>query len=204
MDRLILAAVFSGLLLAAPVRCPAASAQGPTSRLSCNGSILKFEKLGDHRLVSYQDSYGHHIELWCTRRIFDAQFDLRVAMAPAAGKNDDPRDPVPPERLATVGGCFFDNGVNEGPIILTDTNGAYTKVEWVTEDPSHWRKYRFSYDFNTKLVTVTSMVQGCAPVTKRLAPQASYKSLAALLPHPEKDACAAGPVGHFNPAAPTP
>lgn len=203
MGRLILAAVLSGLVLAAPGRCPAASAQGPITRLSCNGSILRFEKLGDHQLVSYQDKFGHHIELWCTRRIFDSQFDLRVAMAPAPRDNHDSRDP-PSERLATIGGCFFDNGVNEGPTIFTDATGAYTKVEWITEDPSHWRKYRFSYDFITKLITVTSTVQGCAPVTKLLAPQASFKRLAALLPHPEKQACAASSVGHFNPTAPTP
>ena len=80
--------------------------------------------------------------------------------------------------------------------------GAYAKVEWMTEDLSHEKKYRFSYDFATKQVTITATVRGCAPVSKVLAPQPTYKSLAALLPHPETEVCAVGALRNFGPDAP--
>jgi len=174
------------------------------TRLSCKGAILGFTKLGDQRLATYQDDHGHRIELWCTRRIFDSQFDLRVALGQSPQHSVNRQISAAPDRLATVGGCFFDNGDNEGPIIVRGPTGAYAKVEWITQDPNHRRQYRFSYDFGTKLVTVTAKVRGCAPVSRVLAPQASYKKLASLLPHPENQSCAASYLGNFNPSAPSP
>jgi hypothetical protein len=193
-----MATLVSAMALAAPGHCPAASTQAGITRFSCKGAILGFQKLGHQRLASYQDGHGHHIELWCTRRIFDSQFDLRVAMAKPAPADDGRRDPAAPP-LATIGGCFFDNGENEGPIILSAPGGAYAKVEWITRDPNRWRQYRFSYDFATELLTVTATVRGCTPVSKVLAPQASYRKLAALLPHPESQACATGYTGNVAP-----
>lgn len=203
MSRWIVAALVSGLA-AAFGHCPAALAQTPITRLSCKGAILGFEQLGDHRLATYQDAYGHHIELWCTRRIFDSQFDLRVALnAPvqtAAGK----RDAAASDPLATVGGCFFDNGDNDGPIIVNAPGGAYTRVEWTTATPSHRRQYRFSYDFATDKVTITATVRGCPAVSKIVAPQPSYKNLAALLPHPESQPCAQNALGTADQPTPAP
>ncbi|HUN41939.1 MAG TPA: hypothetical protein VMU81_16765 [Acetobacteraceae bacterium] len=204
MSRLLAPALLIGLALAGPSRCPTASAAAAITRFSCQGAILGFRKLGNQRLASYQDGHGHRIEIWCTRRIFDSQFDLRIALEQSSHDSDGPHDPPAPERLATVGGCFFDNGENDGPIIVRGPSGAYARVDWITETPSHRRKYHFSYDFTTKLLTVTAMVQGCAPVSKIVAPQASYQKLAALLPHPETQACAASYLGNFNPSAPGP
>jgi len=198
-----MAALLSGLATAA-AHGPAAAAAPPLTHLTCEGAILGFQQLGDHRLASYQDAHGHRIELWCTRRVFDSQFDLRVAVAAPAHGGDGRPDPVAPGRLATVGGCFFDNGDNQGPIFVVDPGGGYVTVAWVTQDPADRRKYRFSYDFASKLVTVTATVAGCAPVSKVVAPQPSYRRLAKLLPHPETQSCALPPMGGFNPTAPTP
>ena len=198
----VASALLIGLAAALLTHVPAASAA--ITRFSCKGAILGLQKLGDHRLASYQDGHGHRVELWCTRRIFDSQFDLRIGVGQSARGSDDRRYPAPPARLATVGGCFFDNGENEGPIIIRGPGGAYARLEWITEDPSHRRKYRFSYDFATNLLRVTATVRGCAPVSKVLPPPASYRKLAALLPHPETLACAAGNPGNFNPSAPSP
>ena len=202
MSRWLMPALMSGSVVAALGYCLAASAQPQMIRLSCKGAILNFERLGDERLAVYQDAHGHRIELWCTRRIFNSQFDLRIAVAEPAHGRDASQHPVASVRLSTVGGCFFDDGNNEGPFIVRDPYGAYAKVEWMTEDLSHEKKYRFSYDFATKQVTITATVRGCAPVSKVLAPQPTYKSLAALLPHPETEVCAVGALRNFGPDAP--
>lgn len=193
MARLLAVIALLGLVQMPPGFARAASAPAGTTGFSCKGAILAFEHLGDQRLATYQDGHGHRIELWCTRRIFDSQFDLRASVGPARG--DHPQGSAAFDRLATVAGCFFDNGETIGPTIIDDVRGAYAKVEWINEDPSHWRKYRFSYDFGTRLVTVTATVQGCDPITKVLAPQPSYAQLSALLPHPEKGACRANAAG---------
>jgi hypothetical protein len=203
MSRLLMAALLSGLALTAAGHVPEASAE-VTTRLSCKGSILGFEKRGDERLVSYQDDHGHIIEVWCTRRIFDSQFDLRISKEPPAHDDDGHGDPVAPGRLATVGGCFFDDGDNQGPIIVYDQVGAYAKVEWINMDPYHRRTYRFSYDFSTELITITATVEGCPPASKVLAPQSSYRKLEALLPHPQSAACARGALGNFGPPESSP
>ena len=203
MSRVLTAVVLPVLALALPGVAAAASTKAGTTGFSCKGAILAFEKLGDQRLATYQDNLGHRIELWCTRRIFDSQFDLRAGVRKSARNGRNPQDAVASARLATVGGCFFDNGETVGPIIVSDAAGAYAKVEWINEDPDHWRKYRFSYDFASNEVTVTATVQGCASVTKVLPPQPSYAKLAALLPHPEKDACLGNAAGSRS-AAPAP
>ena len=197
-----MSAFLSSLLVAALGHCPAAPAQSRITRFSCKGAILNFERLGDERLALYQDAHGHRIELWCTRRVFDSQFDLRITSEKPEHAGDASQHPLASGRRSTVAGCFFDDGNNEGPIIIRDPNGAYAKVEWITEDLSHDRKYRFSYDFTTARVTITAIVRGCAPVSAVLPPQPSYKRLAALLPHPETEACALGARGNFGPDAP--
>jgi len=173
-------------------------------RLSCKGAILGLQKLGDQRLASYRDGHGHDIELWCTRRVFDSQFDLRVAMVASAGSAQGRQDPAAPTPMRTVGGCFFDNGDNQGPIIAGNPDGSYARVAWITQDPTHRRTYRFNYDFATRQVTITATVSGCAPVTKVVAPQPSYARMADALPHPESQACALGVPGGLNPTAPSP
>ena len=165
---------------------------------------MGFQGLGDHLLETYQDRHGHRIELWCTRRIFDSQFDLRIAVgnaAPAIEAAGDPHIQAPAGPMANVGGCFFDNGENQGPIIDRNPDGGFARVEWITEDPTHRRKYLFRYDFATRQVAITATVTGCAPVLKVVLPQQSYARMNDLLPHPEKDACA---TGGLLPSAPTP
>jgi len=198
-----IAMLISGLALMLPRPGAAGTTPPPLIELSCRGAILGFNKPGDQRLAVYQDRHGHRLELWCTRRIFDSQFDLRVAMGVPAHTGSGGPNPAEPTPLATIGGCFFDNGDNLGPNITRTADGTFAKVEWITANPNHHRRYRFSYDFATRRVTITATVSGCPAVTLLVPPQPSYRAMNDLLPHPETQACALGAMG-LNPSAPSP
>lgn len=166
----------------------------PSPDRRCSSAILTLGKPGDRQVERDQDGHGHAIELWCTSGILTSQWDLRVGPSKAGDGLQNGAGPDPPAQEAlTIGGCFFDNGANVGPRIYRDPGGAFARVEWTNRSAfGAARTYRFSYDFHTKLVTITLTTPCGATVSKVVSPQASYAKMAALLPEPPSTACGAG------------
>lgn len=154
--------------------CARAEAQPPPpgTRTECNSAGLAFGALGESRLQTFSDGHGRTVELWCVRRVFGSNFDLRV---------------VEGGRSATVAGCYFAQAQNIGPTLHLAPSGAYTKVEWVNESlTARGTSYRFSYDFAARAVTITATAACRAPVTLTVPPQPDFQQLERLLP-PDTD-----------------
>lgn len=168
--RSAIAAALASLLLpcSAPQAQPATHAPPPGIRTECNSAGLAFGSVGESRLQTYSDGHGRTVELWCIRRVFGSNFDLRV---------------IENGRSATIAGCYFAQAQNIGPTLHLAPSGAYTKVEWVNESlTASGTSYRFSYDFAARQVTVTATAACRPPVTVTLPPQPGYEQLERLLP----------------------
>jgi hypothetical protein len=173
---LVLLSIFAAL----PVAAEAAHFQ-------CRGAILGAGKPGEERLEYFGDGHGHEVELWCVRGIFSAHFDLRIGWI---------EQPSGVRRTRTIAGCFFDDGRNSGPDMVRDTNGAYSRVEWINRSPpSKQTTYRFSYDYSADKVSITVETPCHAPISKIVAPQENIDRLEALLPDPPRGACPSDPPG---------
>lgn len=189
MPRLLTLMLLFGLLAGTIAPCLAKQPDVQMPTMPCKSAILTLGPVGDQRLAHYADGHGHRIDLWCTRRVFISRYDLRIATTNGTSAAEDSASPVP---ALTVGGCFFAEGDNQGPFIFRKPDGAFAKVEWINKDPSHRNQYKFSYDFGTRLVTITATTNGCAPLTKIVSPQPSFKKMLDALPDLPGGACASG------------
>lgn len=164
---------------------PSASS-GPSSQalnqqelatLSCRFAGPAFWEIGTELRRHYEDGHGHHVGLWCERNVFGAHWDLRI----------DGDEPPEARRSMTIGGCFFNEGESNGPIIQVGEGHQYAKIEWTNQDPSNeHEKYTFAYDYSTGLVTITATIPGSPPATAVVHPQESWDKLKELLPDPER------------------
>lgn len=146
----------------------AAQAPPPGTRTECNSAGLALSAIGETRLQTYSDGQGRTVELWCVRRVFGSNFDLRV---------------IENGQGATVAGCYFAQANNIGPTLHLAPSGAYTKVEWINQSlTAQGTSYRFSYDFSARQVTITATAACRPPVTTVLAPQKNFEDLERLLP----------------------
>lgn len=157
----------------------------------CRAAGVAVWKAGDKRMEYYTDGHGHDVEVWCASGVFTAHYDLRIDSDPmdahgiAAGK---PSDAV--GQSLVIAGCFFNYGKNVGPDIHHDPSGAYSKVEWTNSGPpDRPETYHFSYDFRTRMVTITVTAPCGLSATKVVAPQVNFQKLAALLPDPPAGSC---------------
>jgi hypothetical protein len=158
------------IALTLPLVPTPASAQSPPpgTRTECNSAGLALGALGETRLQTYSDGQGRTVELWCVRRVFGSNFDLRV---------------IERGQSATVAGCYFAQANNIGPTLHLAPSGAYTKVEWINQSlTAQGTSYRFSYDFAARQVTITATAACRPPATTVLAPQKNFEDLERLLP----------------------
>lgn len=147
-----------------------ASAQSPPpgTRTECNSAGLALSAIGETRLQTYTDTQGRTVELWCVRRVFGSNFDLRV---------------IESGTTATIAGCYFAQATNIGPTLHLAPSGAYTKVEWINQSlTAQGTSYRFSYDFAARAVTITATAACRPPATTVLPPQKNFEDLERLLP----------------------
>ena len=149
-------------------RAQAAHSPPPGTRTECNSAGMAFGAVGEARLHTYSDSHGRTVELWCVRRVFGSNYDLRVVESGTS---------------ATIAGCYFAKAHNFGPTLHLDPSGAYTKVEWVNISlTATGTSYRFSYDFAAREVTITATAPCRPPVTRTVPPQPDFEHLERLLP----------------------
>ncbi len=161
------------IALTLPLLPTPASAQSPPpgTRTECNSAGLALSAIGETRLQTYSDGQGRTVELWCVRRVFGSNFDLRV---------------IENGRSATIAGCYFAQATNIGPTLHLAPSGAYTKVEWINQSlTAQGTSYRFSYDFAARAVTITATAACRPPVTRTVPPQPDFQHLERLLPPAE-------------------
>lgn len=157
--------------------------QEQLATLSCRFAGPAFWEIGSELRRHYEDGHGHHVELWCERNVFGAHWDLRI----------DGGEPPEAHRSMTIGGCFFNQGESNGPIIQEGAGRQYTKIEWTNQDPGNeHEKYSFAYDYSTGLVTITATVPGFPPATTVVHPQETWEKMKDLLPDPERSGAASG------------
>lgn len=180
----------SCVILAAPYT---AEAQNPIpGTADCDNAGLKFWKLGGERLEYYEDAWGRDVEVWCIRGVFNAHFDIRISwtVREDTGGIADGRPPNYYKVVKTVGGCYFDNGNNGGPDIVTGADKTFSTVGWTNIDPASKKEYKFSYDWLTGKLTITTTKPGGGPPNVQVVdPPNSYEDLAKLLPDPEIRSC---------------
>ncbi len=158
----------------------ATPAKAAVSTFQCEGAILDFGPSGARMLEHFEDGHGHDVELWCVRDLFQAHFDLRIGW----------HDPANIRRQASIAGCFFNDGRNDGPNFSRDPTGAFTAVEWINRSPpSRNVAYRFRYDYATARVTVTVETPCHPPVAKTIPPQPDIDRLEDMLPDPPSGSC---------------
>jgi hypothetical protein len=145
------------------------------SALPCSLAAPAFWETGSQLRRSYGDGQGHHVELWCDRNLFSSHWDLRI----------DGGEPPEVRRSMTIGGCFFNEGESNGPIIYEGERHQYARIEWTNQDPANeHEKYKFVYDYSTGLVTITATEPGAPPAMAMVHPQESWEKLKDLLPDP--------------------
>lgn len=159
----------------------AASAQVTTS--SCQYAGLSAAQWGSERLAVYSDAAGRGVEVWCTRSLFSAHYDIRVVWGEAGTATDQP--PAVVRRVKTVAGCYFIHGDNEGPVIAEDAAHDFTRVTWTNWYGNDKRyAYLFSFDWTTRKLTITATVPGKPPVLRVVDPPDNFAALHMLLPEP--------------------
>ena len=157
---------------------PAQPPQQEVAALPCHNVQAAVWEQGTELRQYFDDHQGHNVEVWCYRGVFRAHWDVRVGWDEAQGQR-------PVHHVATIGGCFFEDGQSVGPSIAEGANHAFTRVEWTNQDPAHaHKKYKFSYEFGTSKLTITAVAPGAPPVTKIVAAPASWDDLKAALPIP--------------------
>lgn len=156
---------------------------------------------GDTRMEYYEDEFGNDVEVWCIRGWFklSQHYEVRISFkgresvpeAPIAPFDPD-RKVVPQPTIRTAGGCFFDYGENAGPDIF-ETPGSpkkkFSRVTWTNTDPKTHKEHKFTYDWATNTLTITT-TNGTQVTSKSVAPPpATWDDLQKLLPDPAIHAC---------------
>ena len=153
--------------------------QPEVAALPCHNVQAAVWEQGTELRQYFTDHHGHDVEVWCYRGVFRAHWDVRV------GWEERNVQQAAVHHSATIGGCFFEDGQSTGPFIEQGANHEFTKIEWTNQDPAHaHKKYRFSYDFGTRQLTITAAAPGTPPVTKIIAAQATWDDLEKALPLP--------------------
>ena len=157
---------------------PAQPPQQQVAALPCHNVQAAVWEQGTELRQYFSDHHGHNVEVWCYRGMFRAHWDVRVGW-------DEPQGQRPVHHSATIGGCFFEDGQSVGPFIEQGVDHEFTRVEWTNQDPAHEHKrYKFSYDFGSGMLTITAAAPGAPPVTKIVAAQATWDDLKKALPIP--------------------
>lgn len=152
---------------------------------------------GDYRMEYYVDEFGNDVEVWCRRGFPRYQhYEVKISylsegVPEAAIAPFDPERKVVQEQHRTTGGCFFDSGENGGPDIY-QTPGSpkkkFSRVTWTNTDPKTKKEYKFTYDWSSKILTITT-TNGSQVTTKNVAPPESWEDLQKLLPDPAINGC---------------
>lgn len=155
-------------LLLLPSPSAAQSAPPPNTRTECNHAGLALSEIGETRQHTYTDGHGHTVELWCIRRIFTSNYDLRF---------------IRNGHSATIAGCYFNKAQNLGPTLHLAPSGAYTRVEWLNQSlTARGTSHHFAYEIATNQITITTTATCRPPITTVLPPQADFEKLERLLP----------------------
>lgn len=188
------------LILAAP-HAVEAQQQIPAD---CGNARWKLWKLGGERLEYYEDAWGRDVEVWCIRGVLNAHFDIRISWTVREDDRGiaDGRPPNYYKVVKTVGGCYFNRGDNGGPDIVKGADKTFRTVEWTNIDPASKKVYKFSYDWSTGKLTITTTKPGGGPPNVQVVdPPESYEDLAKLLPDPVIRNCTLqSPVSPIRPS----
>ncbi len=167
----------AALALLLPLAAAAQSGPPPNTHTECNHAGLALSEIGATRQHVYTDGHGHTVELWCIRRVFTANYDLRF---------------IRNNQSATIAGCYFNKAQNLGPTLHLAPSGAYTSVEWLNQSlTSTGTSHHFAYNIATNQITVTTTATCRPPVITVLPPHADFEKLERLLP-PRTDCPAEG------------
>jgi hypothetical protein len=161
--------------------------------LPCETSLFD----GDTRMEYYEDESGNDVEVWCIRGYvrWSQHYELRISYHTKESGGDiapfDPGRKVVDEHIRTAGGCYLDNGENQGPDIF-ETPGSpkkkFSHVTWTNTDPATKKEHKFTYNWATNKLTITT-TDGTKVSTQTVDPPASYEDLQKLLPDPEIHTC---------------
>ena len=155
-------------VLLLPCAAAAQSAPPPNTRTECNHAGLALAEIGATRQHVYTDGHGHTVELWCIRRVFTSNYDLRF---------------IQNGQSATIAGCYFNQAQNTGPTLHLAPSGAYTSVEWLNASlTAHGTSHRFTYEIATNQITITTTATCRPPITTVVTPQDNFEKLERLLP----------------------
>jgi hypothetical protein len=176
MRRVLWPAVFGFLVMV-----QAASAQVTTS--NCHYAGVSAAQWGSRLLATYSDAAGRGVEVWCTRSMFSAHYDIRVSWSEAETAAGHPQAVV--RRVKTVAGCYFIHGDNEGPVIAEDAAHGFARVTWTNRYKNDNRyAYVFSYDWITGKLTITATVPGKPALVRVVDPPDTFQAMHRLLPEP--------------------